>query len=779
MQRLTKPSFRAFYKPLYLLPVMGVAAATLVAVLSSCGGSGGSDDSGGGSSIVSSGRFLLLDPTRSNAETAISGLQYATAGTTSGSDGSYSHTSTTLTVYLGTTPVTVTAQSALTQQHLAAAVCAGSTDPACTDNATQNIERFLLSTDTDHNASNGIQLAPYASTLNLAWSASPDQFEAALAQQLAPLGVTVAALFTPSLGINSEAAQAERNDVMQSMPFVDIFRTARPMTEFNTSNCATFDAQGWPTSAPSNTCIIRTIFLNNVNAQMLPEGEYTVLYDGEGTLSYANYGQLVSHSPGRDVVDIRFNRSTDTNQQRLDVRLTTNNTANPVRNIRILMPGGVCEGNPFVRVADASGCPAGAYRSFEETFKANRNAPVFNPDYMRFLKDFRVVRMMNLMEASPSYLTCPIREAEKDNPVAYLRHDQTCLAQPFQWSQRSTMDDAVWGGSANTPRLNRYGRGVPLEMQVELANQLNAHPWFNLPHNATDDYVAQFATYVRDHLKPGLKAHVEYTNEAWNPSFWGNLYVQQQGMLLGLGNNYTSKEYWAGALYYAKRAAEIFTIWENVYQSDTSRLVRILGTYQADQYLTRNMLNHRTVKNHVDAIATGAYFYACWKRDSKPECKDTTKIPKTLSEVTSLDDVFAAIDNTNDPYGLAGLQKLIAAQAKVAKDFGKVLYAYEGGQHLVLFDTADMDDARKAGLLDFFRAANRDPRMGERYQTLLNAWKTEGGQQFMLYTQPQSYHPFGSFGIKETLNQPRTQAPKYDGAMKFQESQGKCWWNGC
>jgi hypothetical protein len=69
--------------------------------------------------------------------------------------------------------------------------------------------------------------------------------------------------------------------------------------------------------------------------------------------------------------------------------------------------------------------------------------------------------------------------------------------------------------------------------------------------------------------------------------------------------------------------------------------------------------------------------------------------------------------------------------------------------------------------------------MGERYTTLLNAWKAAGGQQFMLYTLPQSYHPWGSWGIKETLNQPRSSAPKYDAAMKFQETQGKCWWNGC
>ena len=314
---------------------------------------------------------------------------------------------------------------------------------------------------------------------------------------------------------------------------------------------------------------------------------------------------------------------------------------------------------------------------------------------------------------------------------------------------------------------------------MELANQLNAHPWFNIPHNATDYYVRQFADYVRDHLNTNLKAHIEYSNETWNDTFWANAYVKKKGMDAGLGNNYTNKEYWAGALYYAKRSADVFRLWEEE-MGGTSRLVRILGTYQASTDLTRNMLNYSDVKNYIDAIAMGAYFHACWSRTTKAECADTTKVPKTLTEVTSVDEIFAALDNANDPYGLPALQKQIAAQAGVAKSFGKALLAYEGGQHLTInWTDGSIDTTRKDNLLNLFRAVNRDMRIGERYTTLLNAWKDNGGQQFMLYTLPQSYHKYGTFGIKESLLQPRGEAPKYDAAMKFQETQGACWWSGC
>jgi hypothetical protein len=579
---------------------------------------------------------------------------------------------------------------------------------------------------------------------------------------------TISGAFKPSLGINTEAPQAERNDIVQPMPFVDIFRTARPFKEYSTCTEVSYDPNGWP-SAPTANCIstykvVRTFLLDSVVQGMVPSGQYTVLYEGGGKINYSGYAKVLNQNPaiGRDLIELTLpsKLDADTSKNRMALQIASGT----VKNIRVIMPGGICEGNPFVRVENADGCPVGKYQSFESTL-ANRNAIVFNPEYLNFLKDFRVVRMMNLMEASPSSSAC-------------ASTDTACILQERTSDQRSKMDDAVWGGSSVTPRINRYGYGAPWEVQVELANQLNANPWFNIPHSATDTYVRDFASYVQKNLKPGLKAYVEYTNEAWNTNFLSGLYVRAKGEALGLGSQYTDKVYWGGMLYYAQRAKEVFQLWEGEF-GGTTRLVRILGTYQASPDTTKNMLGYSDVRQYVDAVAMGAYFYACWNRSSHVNCT-VANVPKTLSEATSLDDVFTILDNPNDPYSLTSLQKHMVNQATVAKSFGKALFAYEGGQHLTV-DWLDgtVDNARKYSLLDFFRAANRDPRMGERYMTLLNAWKNAGGQQFMLYTLPQSFHTFGAFGIKESLNQPRASAPKYDAAMKFQETQGKCWWDGC
>lgn len=755
------------------------AGTVLLLVLGACGGGGnnsstttnvGGTSSGGNTATTTaatpsqSGRILLADPTRNYVHSPISGLAYLESGTATTADGSFQAPSINLTLRLGSNlRLPLTGRTQLTQHDIAAALCSSNVDPAaCAYTARKNLEQYFLSLDSDRNSSNGIQLASHAYQLNLPWTLSSDQFETVLASQLAPYGQIPLRTFTPLLGINSEAAQSEQNNIVLPLPFADVFRTARPFSEASCST-TTYDQHGWPTSAPSSACLVRTFTLVHATKDTVPEGEYTVLYEGNGTLEYGGYAKqrLSRTTEGGltcDVVRIELPATiTDPNNinaSSLAVRVASGT----VRNIRIAMPGGVCAGNPFIRVENASGCPAGQYRSFADTLRANRNAIVFNPDYLRFLRNFKVVRMMNLMMASPSYLTCA--QTVPGNPNQYVRDangnvifDEACLVQPFTWDMRAKMDDAVWGASGSTSRLQRYGRGVPLEVQVELANQLDAHPWFNIVHNATDDFVRHFAAYVRDHLKPGLRAHIEYSNETWNGIFWAHHYMKRRA------ENHADP--WSYVYFYAKRATEVFRLWEETF-GGTSRLVRILATFQNDPNRTQRMLSHSNVKDYVDAIATGGYFYACWDRTLNA-CKD---IAKPLVETTSVDDIFAAIDNPSDPYGIAGLTRQFQNQAAIAKQFGKALYAYEGGQHLTLGSIAA---DRRDNMLNLLHAANRDPRMGERYRQMLEAWQNVGGELFMLFSIPHTFSQYGSFGIKESLNQPRTSAVKFDASMKWQE----------
>jgi hypothetical protein len=79
------------------------------------------------------------------------------------------------------------------------------------------------------------------------------------------------------------------------------------------------------------------------------------------------------------------------------------------------------------------------------------------------------------------------------------------------------------GRVGGPPRTGDLGyataKGVPVERMVELANTLGADPWFCVPHQASDDYVRQFASLLHARLDPGLRPHIEYSNEVWNRGF--------------------------------------------------------------------------------------------------------------------------------------------------------------------------------------------------------------------------------------------------------------------
>jgi len=194
------------------------------------------------------------------------------------------------------------------------------------------------------------------------------------------------------------------------------------------------------------------------------------------------------------------------------------------------------------------------------------------------------------------------------------------------WNERAKPEDATWAGVEGV-------RGVPLEVMVELANVLKSDAWFTLPHRADNYFIHKYAQYVHENLKPGLKAYVEYTNEAWNGIFPQAHYMKDKGQAMRLDPN---RDY-AGYKYYSKRSVEIFKIWERIY-GNTDRLVRVMGGMTGNLRLTKIMLNYQQAYRHTDALAIAPYFYA-----SQPDTK----------RLRSVDAVFKILENPNNPYSRA------------------------------------------------------------------------------------------------------------------------------
>ena len=216
--------------------------------------------------------------------------------------------------------------------------------------------------------------------------------------------------------------------------------------------------------------------LNNV-AGIYPTGDYTCLYDGEGTLEFLGnaIGNVGVPANGKIIVNI----APSTGAVRL--RIIETNPLNPIRNIRLIMPG------------------------YENTY----NTAPFHPNFLASINKFKVLRFMDW-------------GATNDSDVS-------------TWDQRTT---------PTTYTQARRDKGAALEYMIDLANANLSDAWICFPHLATDDYVRKAAILVRDRLDPRLRVHFEYSNEVWNGLFAASQYAQAQGLADGLSTDPTRAKLW-------------------------------------------------------------------------------------------------------------------------------------------------------------------------------------------------------------------------------------------
>ena len=361
------------------------------------------------------------------------------------------------------------------------------------------------------------------------------------------------------------------------------------------------------------------------------------------------------------------------------LRVVAIDPQDPVRNIRIISPG----------------------------FETSYETQVFHPAFLKRWAGFKTIRFMDWMRTNNSVVET--------------------------WTDRPATDLQTQGSA----------RGVALEHMILLANRLKASPWFCMPHEATHNYVENFAKMVKEKLDPSLKVYVEYSNEVWNSRFQQTRYARRVGQGLDLSKD----PFEAGLFSYARRAKEIFQIWEDVFGSP-DRLVRVLAAQSTNPWSSEKILGFEKAYKNADALAIAPYFGG---NLGKAETEKTVaKMP--LNEILDLCRVHMAIRH-----------KEVAEHAIVAKKYGLDLIAYEGGQHLVGIGGAENNKELTA----LFIAANRDPRMKQLYLEDLGGWKKAGGGLFAAFTSMSRYGKWGSWGLLENQDQDPAGAPKYHAILEF------------
>lgn len=366
----------------------------------------------------------------------------------------------------------------------------------------------------------------------------------------------------------------------------------------------------------------------------------------------------------------------------------------------------------------------------EDRTEALAAGQIFNPDWLARIRGASGLRFMDWMATNDSTLS---RAADRPKPADYT------------WARA----------------------GVPMETLIALANELEADPWFTLPHLSEDALVRDWAEMVERDLNPGLVAHVEFSNEVWNWQFAQAHWAEAEGKALWNQDN-------TWVQFYARRAAEVADIWADVFQDDPSRLVRVIAVQTGWLGLEEQILDAPLVVaegrkppvESFDAYAVTGYFSALLGADDKAltvkgwlvQSRDADpENPFALANAMAADELRdGRITGMTEDTLTTLLGQTLPYHASIAADRGLALVMYEGGTHVVGFG-AQMEDAE---LTAFFTQLNYTPEMGALYGELLAGWQLISDQPFNAFVDVYSPGKWGSWGALRHLgdDSPRWQA---------------------
>jgi len=378
---------------------------------------------------------------------------------------------------------------------------------------------------------------------------------------------------------------------------------------------------------------------------------------------------------------------------------------------------------------------------------------IFNPLWLDRIADMRVLRFMDWMFTNGSVQTA--------------------------WQDRPAPSDAsyVW-------------RGVPVEVMVALANEVGADPWFNMPHAADDGYMRAFAEYVRDHLDPNLRAHVEYSNEVWNFIFPQAVWARDAAT--ALWGEEAGEDGWIQ--YTGLRGAQMSTIWREVFgDAARARLIMVAATHTGWPGLEEPLLQaplaikagqlKRPPAEAFDAYGVTGYFgHDLSGEDTVERVMSWIAASRAVAEAKTVEtglsgaarEAYLAAHASDLAYDLAAaslrqgsfrelMQELLPYHAEAAHRHKLRLVMYEGGSHVTGHGAAVDNEA----LTGFFTAFNYSPQMGALYDDLLAGWSEAGGTLFNAFVDVAAPSKWGSWGALRHLNDTN---PRWDALMRANQA---------
>ena len=412
-------------------------------------------------------------------------------------------------------------------------------------------------------------------------------------------------------------------------------------------------------------------------------------------------------------------------------------------------------GNAFLSIIETNpDNPIRNIRIIPEPFLDTYNArEIFNPQWLSRIEQFRALRFMDWMRTNNSTLA--------------------------EWENRPKRESRTW-------------RSAPLEIMIELANTVNAAPWFTIPHLADDNFVQQFATVLKEQLNPSLIAYIEHSNEVWNWQFQQAQYANTTGRARwgDVGNAYMQ---WHGM-----RTAQICDAFKlGHFANETDRIKCVLGVQTSYHGLQKGAMecplwvekgNEACHTHGFDYIAVTSYFAGALNGPSQMDSLEDTEwetimrgwiaegdtgVQKAIDHLKTGDGFRSLERYTNYQGAAAHLQEEFEYWVDYAHSFDLEVIAYEGGQHITGNGKAVQNDD---DFINFHIAINQHSEMYDIYTDVFNAWKDSGAQLHMHFVDIGKASKYGSWGALENYKQETSSRWQ---AIEDFNTQVACWWDNC
>ena len=398
----------------------------------------------------------------------------------------------------------------------------------------------------------------------------------------------------------------------------------------------------------------------------LPNGEYTLLWDGAGT------ARVIQENSGHSFFQTTSSLTGTKNKRRTYSMTLSTSSSDPrgvqfrivfsgeVRNMRLYGPRTpldgsmkfhpdylkMLEGARVIRFMDATVTNASAVASYDdiakpEYFTFDHEAAIkrlqiaitsigpysnsdgfFFPDQRSFLlvttssphgfKSGQTVRLMGLGGGTGGAGQVRMNNG---NDLDVMTPTDFAPA-PVRVISATTFAISVYTGGATGSAAQPNGTqsftgraeirvipGMPFINCIEVSNIVGADPWICIPHSFDDNSCAALATDMVSALGAGRKLYVEFSNEHWNFASSFQQSYHLHGVAAAQGLTDTQG--------YSKRAGEVHAIFAQIFaRAGRPRdLVRVFGTQAGNTSVTTSMVNYCQSNNiPIDVIAIAPYF---------------------------------------------------------------------------------------------------------------------------------------------------------------------------